>query len=70
MLLGGLVKLRPVTSVERDLALCYFGVITQEPSIIFILSRTKQSREQRHDGGEPFAPIIELLGSVKINVVF
>ena len=64
VLLGGLARLRPVTSTERDRALPYLEIPTLEPLTTFLFTRTEQSREQRRDGGAPFAPILELLGPV------
>jgi hypothetical protein len=64
VLLGGLARLRPVTSIERDRAIPYLEIQTLKTLTTFLFTRTKQSREQRRDGGEPFAPILELLGPV------
>ena len=61
---NGLAKLRPVTSIERDRDLRYLEIPTLKTLTTFLFTRTKQSSEQRRDGGEPFAPILELLGPV------
>ena len=64
VLLDGLARLRPVTSIERDRALPYPEIPTLKTLTTFLFTRTKQSSEQRRDGGEPFAPILELLGPI------
>lgn len=61
---GGLARLRPVTSNDRYRALNYFGIPRLKLVMTFLFSRTKQSDEQRRDSGEPFAPNLELFGSV------
>jgi len=67
VLLGGLARLRPVRSIDHDRALLYFEVPTFEILTTFLFTRTKQSSEQRRDGGKSFAPILELLGPVQIK---
>ena len=66
---GGASKASPGHVYRTRPGLPYFEIPTLIKLTTFLFTRTKQSSKQRRNSGEPFAPILELLGSVCIKPV-